>query len=222
MMVSKIKSIGIMILIIALLTLFYGCKTQENKIITEKEIEFETNTEEKEIEKRVLGYCPTMQEIAQEIQAKNEFISIKALGSTAEAFMNLNSKNVDMVLVGRVANKNELGEVSEKRIREGLTLVGKNKRFLSIQELEESRVHTAIDEKQVLEYLSEKVEVVYYSSTQEAIEKGIGEIVLIDWKDYDEKVSLVIPVNEYMQKIEKFRLPVLYTYDEDLLEIIHI
>jgi hypothetical protein len=222
MITHKIRLIEILIIIIIVLSLFYGCKTQENKTITEKYIEFQTNTEKKEIKKVVLGYCPTMQGIAQEIQAKNEFISIKAFGSTAEAFMNLNSKNVDIVLVGRVANKNELEKVSEKRIRGGLTLVGKNKIFISMQDLEESRVHTAVDEKQVLKYLSEKVDVVYYNSTQEAIEKGFEDIVLIDWKDYDEKVSLVIPVNEYMQKLEKFRLPVLYTYDKDLLERIHI
>jgi len=46
----------------------------------------------------VLGYCPAMQGIANELQAKNANLIIRQFDSTADAFHALNSAIVDAVL----------------------------------------------------------------------------------------------------------------------------
>lgn len=161
-----------------------------------------------------LGYCPTMANLAKGIASKNSHISLQGYGYTSEAFHALNNGNVEMVLVGRLAGKNELNNAFEKHLRQGLTLVGREKILIPISKLQNSRIHTAVDENLANEYFPNIENVIFHESTESAIKEGIGDLVLINWNDYTDNLGLVIPVDNLGNKIEKFRIPVLYSYDD--------
>ncbi|MGM5488424.1 MAG: hypothetical protein ACQESG_05735 [Nanobdellota archaeon] len=161
------------------------------------------------VENIVLGYCPTMSAIASDIAEENSHVSLKPFASTSAAIAGLNS-GVDVILVGRLAKSYEL-DACEKRLRGGLTLVGNEKRFIRMNELT-GTVHTAASEEEVREYLPEKTDVVYHDSVDAAIDES--EMVLLNWKDYTDDMALVIPVDNNLNKIERFRIPVLYSHDE--------
>ncbi|MGM5484668.1 MAG: hypothetical protein ACQEP1_02230 [Nanobdellota archaeon] len=171
-------------------------------------------------EEIIFGHCPTMSVIAENIASENERLSLKRYPHTSAALSALNKGEVDIALVGRVAKDNELGNAVERRLREGLTLVGDEKRFISLRNLEETEVHTAVSKDKVEEYLPERTEVVYHDSTAKAIEDG--DVVLLDWVDYTDDFGLVIPVDNNMNKIERFRIPVLYSYDDKIIETLDI
>ncbi|MFO7710455.1 MAG: hypothetical protein R6V53_01695 [Candidatus Woesearchaeota archaeon] len=158
----------------------------------------------------VLGYCPTMANIAGDIAENNSHVSLKGYASTSSAISALNAGEVDVILVGRIAKSYET-DAYEKRLRDGLTLVGNEKRFISMEELAGSTVHTAASE--VRQYLPEETNVVYHDSVDAAIDAGLDELVLISWEDYADEMELVIPV-QGRSKIPEFRIPVLYSHDE--------
>ncbi|MFP4423951.1 MAG: hypothetical protein ACLFP2_01840 [Candidatus Woesearchaeota archaeon] len=164
-----------------------------------------------------LGYCPTMAELAEDM-AENNNVSLKPFGSTSQALQALNNGQVDVILVGRLAGGHEVGAVHEKRLKEGLTLVGKEKRFIHADELLQSTVHTAEEKEIVKTYLPDNEDVVFHESTENAINEGIDEIVLINWTDFSDEFGLVIPADSTGQKIEKFRIPVLYSYRTEYIE----
>ncbi len=168
-----------------------------------------------------LGYCPTMSDLAKEIASKNIHVSLQSFGYTSEALQALNKGDVDMVLVGRLADRNEVNDPFEKRLKQGLTLVGREKRLISISQLQNSRIHTAVDEDLANVYISNKENIIFHESTGSAIKEGIDEIVLIDWNDYTDGLGLVIPVDDAGNKIEKFRIPVAYSNTERHIENLH-
>ncbi len=167
-----------------------------------------------EKESLTLGYCPTMSSRAEGIAAANSNVVLQPFGSTAHALQALDSDMVDVVLVGRLAGKNEVGEAHEKRLESGLTLVGHEKTFIPVTALDERTIHTAADNETVDRYLPTIDNVVFYESKESAIEKGLDDLVLIHWSDYTHEFGLVIPVDSSQKKVEKFRIPVLYSYDE--------
>ncbi len=171
---------------------------------------------EKLVEKQPirLGYCPSMSGIAEEIATKNSHVSLVPYDFTAQALQSLNNKEVDAVLVGRLAEKSEIGETFERRLRDGLTLVGREKRLISIDGLQRGKIHTYVGKEQAQEYISRSDNVIFHDSFESAIKDGINDVVLIRWSDFSEGLELVIPVDDDMDKIEKFRIPVLYSYDE--------
>ncbi len=174
------------------------------------------NTEEIIIEKQSvrLGYCPTMSGIAEEIGAKNSHVSLVPYDFTVQALQSLNNEEVDVVLVGRLAEENEIGETFERQLRDGLTLIGREKRLISIDEMQRSRIHTYVSKKQAQEYIPNTDNIIFHDSFESAIKDGINDVVLIQWSDFSDDLELVIPVDNNMNKIEKFRIPVLYSYDD--------
>jgi len=177
--------------------------------------------EEKQI---VLGYCPTMGELAKEIELKNEFVKIKPYESSAKGLKDLNNEMIDAVLVGRVAENSEIkNEVFEKRLREGFTLIGSEKRMINVDEIKNENIHTFENESIVIEYLEDYdssvlKKVVFYNSFEEAVNARINGIVFISWNDFRDDYSLVIPVDEKGNKIERFRIPIIYSFDESIIE----
>jgi len=177
--------------------------------------------EEKQI---VLGYCPTMGELAKEIELKNEFVKIKPYESSAKGLKDLNNEMIDAVLVGRVAENSEIkNEVFEKRLREGFTLIGSEKRMINVDEIKNENIHTFENESVVIEYLEDYdssvlKKVVFYNSFEEAVNARINGIVFISWNDFRDDYSLVIPVDEKGNKIERFRIPIIYSFDESIIE----
>lgn len=199
------KILGLMCLIVLMIT--SGCN-QESDVPDKTPVTF--------------GYCPTMAELAEEIRTYNHHISLEAYGSTGQALSALNKGQVDAVLVGRLAKASELNDAFEIRLRDGLTLVGRQKIFLSLSELEESNIHTYVSEERAREYLPETKDIVYHDSFETAIKEGLDDMVLIDWHDFSDNLELVIPVDAYMNKVEKFRIPVLYSFDKEKIEYLDI
>ncbi|MFW6450412.1 MAG: hypothetical protein ACOCZ6_05140 [Nanoarchaeota archaeon] len=167
-------------------------------------------------EKISLGYCPTMEDRAEKI-ADNNDVKLKPYDYTSQALQALNNGQVDVVLVGRLAGKNEVGDVYEKRLKEGLTLAGREKQFIHVNELQQRKVHTTANKELAGKYVPEE-NLILHNSTQAAINDGIDDLVLINWTDYSDELELVIPVNNAKQKIEKFRIPVLYSYNKEYIE----
>lgn len=177
-------------------------------ILVQPAIEQEAKVEEP----ITLGYCPTMSGIAKEIASKNNNVSLKPYEFTSQALQSLNNGEIDVVLVGRSAKENEIGDAFKKTLREGLTLVGKEKRAISPVELQHSRIHTYVSEELAREYVPETAEIIFYDSKESAIKEGINELILIQWEDFQENLELAIPLDEKQNKVEKFRIPVLYSY----------
>ncbi len=199
----------VLIFIVSIIALFTtGCSIKDDNI---------QNTEEVIIENQPikLGYCPTMVEIAKMIQEKNQHVSLVPYDFTAQALQSLNKKEVDVVLVGRIAENNELGEVFEKRLKDGLTLVGREKMLIRMDDLQKSRIHTYVTKEQAQEYIPNTDKIIYHDSFESAIKEGINDAVLIKWSDFSDDFELIIPVDENMNKIEKFRIPVLYSYNKE-------
>ncbi len=166
----------------------------------------------------ILGYCPTMRYLAQNIANNNENIELMQFGLTVEALNELNKGNADFVLVGRIAKRNEIEDSFELRLRSGLTLVSKEKSFIYYDALPNMEIHTAIDKEAVKQYLLESENIIFYNSTENAIKNGLNEIVLIDWSDYIDDFELVIPVDRNLDKIEKFRIPIIYTFNQEIID----
>lgn len=175
------------------------------------------------LEKKItLGYCPTMFEFANKIKEQNDFVELIDFSSTAQALNYLNSNKVDIILVGRIAKKEELENVHFLKLRSGLTLIGNTKRFVLSSDLDNKIIHTAINDNIVDEYFSNTDNFVFYENKIQALENGFDDIVLIDWNDYEDNFELVIPIDNNMNKIEKFRIPVLYTFNKNFLENLNI
>mgnify|MGYP005838494903 CR=1 FL=1 len=204
---NQISSIIFIALIISLF--ITGCSMTGMSVNTQ-------DAEEPNVEKQPirLGYCPTMSAIAEEIAIKNSHVSLVSYDFTVQALQSLNNKEVDVVLVGRLAEENEVGEIFEKRLRDGLTLVGKEKKLISMDNLQRSKIHTYVSKEQAQEYIPNIDNVIFHGSSESAISSGLDDLVLIRWSDFSEDLELVIPIDENMNKIEKFRIPVLYSYDD--------
>lgn len=64
-----------------------------------------------------------------------------------------------------------------------------------IDELKNSKIHTAVSIDVVNEYLPESTNVVFYDSVEGAIKNSLNELVFLSWDDYVEDLELVIPVD---------------------------
>jgi hypothetical protein len=192
-----IAGISILVLIVASITFFKG------------EI-----TGDATIQQISLGYCPTMKAVAENIANNNQEIVLVQQHSSAQALQELNNKNIDVALIGRKAEQNEVQTTNEKVLGEGYTLVTNAKKFIQENNLESIKVHTAIAEDVARELLPNS-EILFYSTTQDAVTNGLSEAVLIDWKDYKDEYELLV-VMKGTQKVEDLRIPVLYSNNYDL------
>jgi hypothetical protein len=225
----KIRIYVIIFFMIIIFTTFLGCdyldyiKKEKNSSSFEinnnkQNNKNDDNTEDRDKQSINLGYCPTMKGYAETLKKENDFIIIMPFDSTSSAFNALNNNVVDIVLVGRIAEEYELKGAFEKRLREGFTLVGNRKRAISFKEIESTKIHTAEDKEIIKEYGLENSEIIFHESLEDALREGIQEIVFINWNNYSKGMQLVIPINSQKNKIEQFRLPVLYSYNDTLIE----
>ena len=162
-----------------------------------------------------LGYCPTLKNLALEIQSKNGFLKLEEFGDAARALSSLKAGKIDFALVGRPAKENEIENGKKLILGNGFTLIAKEKKFISPEELESFPIHTALTKEKAGEFAPEAKNITFHKSLEEAISNGMQTAVLIDWKDYQDTFGLAIPVNEN-GKIEKFRLPVVYSVKHEL------
>ena len=172
-----------------------------------------------------LVYCPTMTPFANDI-LKNvsdevEFIKVP---SAAQALSMLKYNEVDSVLIGRCAKQREISnDTKELRLKDGYTLVFKDKEMIYEDELKTLSVLTYLDENKLYEFKDSFKEIKYLSSLKECLKFQLDIPILIDWKDFREDFQLLIPINNN-GKVMKFRAPVLYykEMNEELIKIKNI
>ncbi len=174
-------------------------------------------TENATVETISLGYCPTMKPIAERIANSNENIILLEQSSSAQALQKLSNNKIDVALIGRKAEQDEIQMVNEKMLGQGYTLVTDTKNFIQENELANIKVHTAIEEN-IAEQIIPDSEIMFYPTTQEAIAQGLQEAVLINWNDYKDEFELLV-ILKGMDKSERFRIPILYSKKYDLQEI---
>jgi hypothetical protein len=167
----------------------------------------------------MLGYCPTMQPIAEKIAKDNTNVILVVQPSSAQALQALKNAELDIALIGRIAKQSEIQSVNERMLGQGYTLVTDTKKFIQENELANIKVHTAIEENIAKQILPDS-ELFFYSTTQEAINQGLHQAVLIDWIDYEDEFELLV-IMKGMQKHEDFRIPVLYSKDYNL-SLMHV
>lgn len=157
-----------------------------------------------------IGYCPTMQSVAEEFDS--EQVEPVGKSSSSEALNSLRKGEVDAVVIGRAAKNNEISDADEKFLEEeGYTLVTDKKTFVQRQELENMTIHTYLPERKANELLPGS-DIVYHENKDEAIDEGPEDAVLIKWQDYKDEELLVVMNGR--EKDEAFRTPVLYSEPE--------
>ena len=158
-----------------------------------------------------IGNCPTMEKYTEEISKKYN-LDIVRNHSAAEVLYNLSAGNLDIGLIGRKAEKAEFVGY-EKRLKDvGYTLIYRGKSAIDYRQLGAITVHTYLPEDIVKNNFPEFRNVVYHQSLEESLREG--EINLISWDDWRDEFNLLIPIDEFGNKIEKFRTPILYSKNE--------
>ncbi|MCD6200883.1 MAG: hypothetical protein J7K46_03655 [Bacteroidales bacterium] len=171
--------------------------------------------------KVMIGYCPTMQGIAKELDKKNknENLSFVPLGSAAEALYYLKADQIQGALIGRIAKNAEITPDTRKvnLQEEGYTIVSWQKGFIDRSSLPDLPVVTYVPESVTREILPEARQIIFVKSEKEMISHMNDHVGLIPWSDYKDKYDLLIPM-EGGDKMIRFRLPVIY-YKEGNKEI---
>ncbi len=168
----------------------------------------------KENETVIIGYCPTMSGYANLIASQNKNVDILEFGSASIVMSKLNSKEVDIALIGRKARIDELGSNHERVLKPGFTLVSPSRYFIGYSVLKDSEIITYTD-KEIAEFFPE-LNLKFVQNKVDAFKDS--NIVLIPWDDYEDSMELVIPLSEDRTKVEKFRTPIIYSSNGDLIE----
>ncbi|MFP4189648.1 MAG: hypothetical protein ACLFSL_01270 [Candidatus Woesearchaeota archaeon] len=154
----------------------------------------------------IVGFCPTMRRYAEQYFDDGE---LRDMGSAGNALRALNNGQIDIAITGRKARKGEIsGEIQEKILKDGYTLITQPQRQINSQQLEGMNIHTHIDENIAKELLPE-AELEFHDTLDEAISEGISDAVLVDWIDVPEDYELLVVYDDLL-KDERFRTPLLY------------
>jgi len=154
-----------------------------------------------------IGYCPTMEEYVKNIKNSQDF-EISNLGSAARVLYSLSNDEIDVAVIGRKAMKREF-EGYEKVSGEGYTLITNSKSMISKDDVVNIKIDTNIPKNIVEKEFPELKNVIHHKTLQEALDHG--DVQLISWNDWDDKFELLIPVDEFNNKIKKFRVPHFYS-----------
>jgi len=154
-----------------------------------------------------IGYCPTMEEYVKKIKNIQDF-EIFNLQGAARVLSYLSNDEIDIAIVGRKAKKVEFVGY-EKADGTGYTLITYSKNMISKDELPNLRVDTNISKEIVQKEFPELKTVVYHKTLQEALDKG--DVQLISWDDWSDKFELLIPVDQFYNKVKQYRVPHFYS-----------
>ncbi len=169
------------------------------------------------MDKITMAYCPTMEPFAQEIENNLENVKMIPASSAREVLQFLRYNRVDSVLIGRVAEKRELDENTKFfRLKKGLTLVYKVKSGISVEQLKNVEVLTYLDLEKIAHVKDFFARVVHLDSLEECLKYNLNVPVLVDWEDFRDDFSLLIPMT-MTGKAPEFRAPVIY-YKKDIDE----
>lgn len=190
----------ILIFLLAILTIFilFSNVSFTGKAISEKET----------LPK--LGYCPTMFEKAYEISKENQ-VEIIEFSSSVKVLNVLNKNEIEMGLIGRKANQNEISKnIKETIIESGYTLISKERTFLKSSELETLEIYTYLKN---MENTIPESKIIYHNSKEEAMKFAFenNKPVLISWEDWKDDFNLaVVFEGEGPEKDKRFRGAFLY------------
>lgn len=171
-----------------------------------------------------MAFCPTMQPFAESITGSIDLVQPVPAGSAAMVLQMLKSGIVESVLIGRTAKSYELGnEVEFKRLKEGITLVYKDKTSISKDQLKEIPVKTYLDKNSLGGVAGFFTKIAYIKSKDDCLKGELSIPALINWRDFRDSFELLIPVDEN-GKVPEFRAPVFYynkSVDINLIEKIY-
>jgi len=161
-----------------------------------------------------LGFCPTMQETATKIGNNNNF-EVVNLQSAARVLAALEKDEIEVGIVGRKAKAREFSGF-KKQLGLGYTLITSQKRMIDKNQLSEIEIHTHIKKEIIENEFSELEKIIYHETLEEALEKG--DVQLINWDDWNDNFNLFIPVDEYYNKVRKFRTPFVFSKNKEILD----
>jgi len=171
-----------------------------------------------------MAFCPTMEPFAESIATSIDSIEAVPAGSAAMVIKMLQGGMVESVLIGRTAKSYELdGDVKHKRLKEGVTLVYKDKTSIYQDQLKEIPVKTYLDKNSLGEVAGFFTKIAYLDSKDDCLNGDLSIPSLIDWRDFRDSFELLIPVNG-TGKVPEFRAPVIYynkSVDKNLIEKIY-
>lgn len=153
-------------------------------------------------EKIKLGFCPTMQEEAENLAKQNNYELVK-LKSASEVLYMLKSDKIDKALIGRKAKAEEINpETKELILKSGYTLVSNQKKFVDYSQL------SALD---IYSHLENNFAFPTKIISKKEIESRVQEskIVLISWDDWNDYFELIV-VMDGSKKVKEFRGSFLY------------
>ena len=162
-----------------------------------------------------IGYCPTMEEFVKNLENIQDFEVIN-LGSAGRALYFLSNNEIDVAVIGRKAKKIEF-EGFEKVTGSGYTLITGSKSAILKDELKNLRIDTNVPKEIVEKEFPELENVVYHKTLQEALDNG--NVQLISWDDWDDRFELLIPVDEFNNKVKKYRVPHFYSKNDIVINL---
>lgn len=159
---------------------------------------------------RKIAYCPTM-----DVYAKRLFgidgMEVIQVPSAGQALYLLKSDAVDAVLIGRYAQQRELnGNTKFLKLKDGYTLVYRNKIAIPVEQLKEIEVITYLNKKLLSDIAPLFGHIKYLVNINECLKYNLEVPIIIDWNDYRDDFELLIPMNNDGSKVIMFRAPVLY------------
>jgi len=160
-----------------------------------------------------IGYCPTMKNFTLKFANLHNYEAIE-FSSAAQVLYLLKLNKLDMCIIGRQAKKSEF-EGFVKRIDNGYTLISNSKGMIENSRLSSLEIHTNISKNKIEKLFPELKNMKYHDNLNDALNKG--NIQLISWDDWNDDFELLIPIDNQGNKNPKFRVPHIYSNNEDNL-----
>lgn len=163
------------------------------------------------LEKKYLGYCPTMKEYAINLSKENNY-SLIEFENAAQVLENLNNKKIDFGLIGRKAKNIEINEdISLEILKSGYTLINKDRNFIDVSNISNIEVFTYLSDKDVLNNFN-YLNIIYFDQFQEIYDLlKEDKVILISWDDWENDFELLV-VYDGNLKFKDFRGSFLYFY----------
>ncbi len=176
------------------------------------------------MEKIRLAFCPTMTPFAQDIRNNIDTVQLLPGNSAAMVLQMLKRGMVESVLIGRTAKSYELGNgIKYKRLKEGITLIYKDKTSIYKDKLKDIPVMTYLNKDSLGKIANYFTKIAYTKSRDDCLNGDLSIPILIDWRDFRDSFELLIPIDE-RGKLPEFRAPIIYYSEKvnnDLIENIY-
>jgi len=169
------------------------------------------NTEDNMNDNIKLCFCPTMTPYAEKIAKEVNRIELVPYPSAAMVMSALLNKVIDIALIGREAYSEEINtNISKKRLKNGYTLVYREKVVIPEEKLNEIPIKTYLSKEIAEQILPNPDNIIYCESLKECDNPENDLPILIDWRDFSDKFELLIPINSKSGKTPIFRAPIVY------------